>query len=150
MHAAFLLTFPYFIDNNALARFDGPKLDCYCRMPTVFTYGIVVSALSRCFWGLSVSAPVSARSYWFLVGNNVVANVQSHTKRQWPGVILHLGATVAFHQSPFNCRSNFVWLDLFCRRKMPAAAPAAENGAPRTELQELQLKAQQVTDEVSQ
>ncbi|XP_049818761.1 synaptosomal-associated protein 25 isoform X1 [Aethina tumida] len=30
---------------------------------------------------------------------------------------------------------------------MPAAAPAAENGAPRTELQELQLKAQQVTDE---
>lgn len=34
---------------------------------------------------------------------------------------------------------------------MPAAAPAppaAENGAPRTELQELQLKAQQVTDEV--
>lgn len=34
---------------------------------------------------------------------------------------------------------------------MPAAAPApaAENGAPRTELQELQLKAQQCTDEVS-
>lgn len=33
---------------------------------------------------------------------------------------------------------------------MPApAAPAAENGAPRTELQELQFKAGQVTDEVS-
>lgn len=34
---------------------------------------------------------------------------------------------------------------------MPAPAPpapAAENGAPRTELQELQLKATQVTDEV--
>ena len=30
---------------------------------------------------------------------------------------------------------------------MPAPAPA-ENGAPRTELQELQLKSQQVTDEV--
>lgn len=30
---------------------------------------------------------------------------------------------------------------------MPAPA-AAENGAPRTELQELQLKSQQVTDEV--
>lgn len=32
---------------------------------------------------------------------------------------------------------------------MPAAAPSAENGAPRTELQELQLKSTQVTDEVS-
>lgn len=32
--------------------------------------------------------------------------------------------------------------------EMPAPAPA-ENGAPRTELQELQLKATQVTDEVS-
>lgn len=32
---------------------------------------------------------------------------------------------------------------------MPAPAPpAAENGAPKTELQELQLKATQVTDEV--
>lgn len=31
---------------------------------------------------------------------------------------------------------------------MPAPV-AAENGAPRTELQELQLKATQVTDEVS-
>lgn len=31
---------------------------------------------------------------------------------------------------------------------MPAPAPA-ENGAPRTELQELQLKSQTVTDEVS-
>lgn len=33
---------------------------------------------------------------------------------------------------------------------MPAAAPApaAENGAPRTELQELQHKAQAVTDDV--
>lgn len=32
---------------------------------------------------------------------------------------------------------------------MPAPAPQpAENGAPRTELQELQLKAQQTTDEV--
>lgn len=31
---------------------------------------------------------------------------------------------------------------------MPAPVPA-ENGAPRTELQELQLKAGQVTDEVS-
>ncbi|XP_063919554.1 synaptosomal-associated protein 25 isoform X6 [Zophobas morio] len=30
---------------------------------------------------------------------------------------------------------------------MPAPAPAAENGAPRTELQELQLRAGQVTDE---
>lgn len=29
-----------------------------------------------------------------------------------------------------------------------AAAPGAENGAPRTELQELQLRAGQVTDEV--
>lgn len=34
--------------------------------------------------------------------------------------------------------------------RMPApAAATAENGAPRTELQELQLKAGQVTDEVS-
>lgn len=32
---------------------------------------------------------------------------------------------------------------------MPAPAAAAENGAPKTELQELQLKAGQVTDEVS-
>lgn len=33
---------------------------------------------------------------------------------------------------------------------MPAPAPpAAENGVPRTELQELQYKAGQVTDEVS-
>lgn len=32
---------------------------------------------------------------------------------------------------------------------MPAPAPAPENGAPRTELQELQFKAGQVTDEVS-
>lgn len=33
--------------------------------------------------------------------------------------------------------------------RMPAPAPQpAENGAPRTELQELQLKAQQTTDEV--
>ncbi|KAJ8925542.1 hypothetical protein NQ315_009382, partial [Exocentrus adspersus] len=31
--------------------------------------------------------------------------------------------------------------------KMPAPAPAAENGAPRTELQELQLRSGQVTDE---
>lgn len=31
---------------------------------------------------------------------------------------------------------------------MPAPT-AAENGAPRTELQELQLKSQQVTDEVT-
>uniref|UniRef100_A0A1Y1JWB0 Uncharacterized protein n=1 Tax=Photinus pyralis TaxID=7054 RepID=A0A1Y1JWB0_PHOPY len=30
---------------------------------------------------------------------------------------------------------------------MPAPAPAAENGAPKSELQELQLKATQVTDE---
>jgi hypothetical protein len=34
--------------------------------------------------------------------------------------------------------------------KMPTnATPAPENGAPRSELQELQLKAGQVTDEVS-
>lgn len=34
---------------------------------------------------------------------------------------------------------------------MPAPAPAAENGAgvPKTELQELQFKAQQVTDDVN-
>lgn len=31
---------------------------------------------------------------------------------------------------------------------MPAA-PASDNGVPRTELQELQVKSQQVTDEVS-
>lgn len=31
---------------------------------------------------------------------------------------------------------------------MPAPAPA-ENGAPRTELQEIQFKSQQVTDEVT-
>jgi hypothetical protein len=30
---------------------------------------------------------------------------------------------------------------------MPAPAPVAENGAPRTELQELQFKSGQVTDE---
>lgn len=30
----------------------------------------------------------------------------------------------------------------------PAPAPAPENGAPKSELQELQLKATQVTDDV--
>lgn len=41
-------------------------------------------------------------------------------------------------------------LNKSCYSKMPAPAPApaAENGAPRTELQELQLRATQVTDEV--
>lgn len=32
---------------------------------------------------------------------------------------------------------------------MPAPAPPAENGAPRSELQELQFRAQNVTDEVN-
>lgn len=32
---------------------------------------------------------------------------------------------------------------------MPSAAPPAENGAPRSELEQLQLRAGQVTDEVS-
>lgn len=32
---------------------------------------------------------------------------------------------------------------------MPAPTSVAENGAPRTELQELQLRSGQVTDEVS-
>lgn len=31
----------------------------------------------------------------------------------------------------------------------PKEAPPPENGAPKTELQELQLKAQQTTDEVN-
>lgn len=39
-------------------------------------------------------------------------------------------------------------LDAACSR-MPAAVPPAENGAPRSELEQLQLKAGQVTDEVS-
>ena len=32
---------------------------------------------------------------------------------------------------------------------MPAAVPPAENGAPRSELEQLQLRAGQVTDDVS-
>lgn len=49
----------------------------------------------------------------------------------------------------WNCEINFS-CSLFVHRMPSAAPPAAENGAPvpKTELQELQLKAQQQTDEV--